>query len=214
MGQTCVNYPFYLPKVTKQTSVKTTRIKEIDIMTLYPSTLLLHIVGVIGLFIALSLEVAVVSRLRAAKTTTQVHEWLTLSRVIDLVLPVSAVFILISGLVLTFSVWGWGHAWIELSLGLLVLLGILGPVINGPRMKAIHVAAQAAPVGEIPPTLRKVISSPVLRAYAPIPGLVALGAVIMMVLKLDWLGSGMVIALVLIVGFLFAFARKRESNPL
>lgn len=177
-------------------------------MTLYPYVLLLHIVGVIGLFIALSLELAVMSRLRAAKTTTQVHEWLTLSRVIDLVLPVSAVVILISGLMLTFSVWGWGHAWIELSLGLLVLLGILGPVINGPRMKAIQVAAQVAPVGEIPTALRKVISDPVLRAYVPIPGLVALGAVIMMVLKLDWLGSGMVIALILIVGLIFAFARK------
>ncbi len=177
-------------------------------MTLYPYTLLLHIVGVIGLFIAISLELVVVSRLRAAKTTTQVHEWLTLSRVIDLVLPVSAVFILISGLVLIFSGWGWGHAWIELSLGLLVLLGILGPVMNGPRMQAIHVAAQAAPVGEIPPALRSVISHPVLRAYAPISGLVALGIVIMMVLKLDWLGSGMVIALVLIIGLILAFVRK------
>lgn len=177
-------------------------------MTLYPYILLLHIVGVIGLFVALSLELAVMSRLRAAKTTTQVYEWLALSRVIDLLLPVSAVFILISGLVLTFSAWGWGHAWIELSLGLLVLLGILGPVINGPRMKAIQVAAQAAPVGEIPPTLRMAISHPVLRVYLPIPGLVALGIVIMMVLKLDWLGSGLVIALVLIVGLIFAFARK------
>ena len=178
-------------------------------MTLYPSILLLHIVGVIGLFIALSLELVIVSRVRAAKTTTQVQEWLTLSRVIDLVLPVSAAFILISGLVLTLTVWGWGHAWIELSLGLLVFLGILGPVINGPRMKAIHVAAQAAPVGEIPPALRKVISHPVLRAYAPISGLVALGIVIMMVLKLDWLGSGLVIALVLITSLIFAFVRKR-----
>jgi hypothetical protein len=75
-------------------------------------------------------------------------------------------------------------------------------------MKAIHVAAQAAPVGEIPPALRSVISNPVLRAYTPISGLIALGIVIMMVLKLDWLGSGMVIALVLIIGLLFAFARK------
>src|SRR5215469_11657528 len=90
-------------------------------MTLYPYTLLLHIVGVIGLFIALSLELTVVSRLQAAKTTTQVHEWLTLSHVIDLLLPVSAGLILISGLVLTLSAWGWGQAWIDLSLGLLVL---------------------------------------------------------------------------------------------
>jgi uncharacterized membrane protein len=177
-------------------------------MALYPAILLLHIVGVIGLFSALSLELAIMFRLRAAKTTTQVHEWLTLSHVIDLALPVSALFILISGLVLTFSVWGWEHAWIELSLSLLVLLGILGPVINGPRMKAIHVAAQAAPAGEIPPALRKAISHPVLRMYAPIPALVALGAVIMMVLKLDWFGSGMVVVLAFIVGLIFAFARK------
>jgi hypothetical protein len=33
----------------------------------------------------------------------------------------------------------------------------------------------------------------------------------MMVLKLDWLGSGMVIALVLIVGLIFAFARKGQG---
>lgn len=177
-------------------------------MVLYPATLLLHIVGVIGLFVALSLELVVLFRLRAAKTTTQVQEWLTLSRVIDLVLPVSAVLVLISGLVLTFSVWGWGHAWIDLSLGLLVLLGILGPVINGPRMKAIHVTAQAAPVGEVSAALRQAIFNPVLRVYVPISGLVALGAVIMMVLKLDWLGSGMVIALVLIVGLIVAFMRK------
>ena len=153
-------------------------------MTLYTSLLLLHIVGVLGLFIALSLELVVASRLGAAKTTTQVHEWLTLGRVTDLLLPVSAALILISGLVMTFSAWGWGYAWIDLSLGLLVLLGILGPVINGPRMKAIQVAAQAAPVGEIPPALRSVIANPVLRAYEPIPILGALGAVIMMVLKL------------------------------
>ena len=42
----------------------------------------------------------------------------------------------------------------------------------------------------------------------PIPGLVALGAVIMMVLKLDWLGSGVAIALVLIIGLILAFARR------
>ena len=48
-----------------------------------------------------------------------------------------------------------------------------------------------------------------LRAYVPLPILGALGAVIMMVLKPDWLGSGLVIALVLIVGLIIAFVRKR-----
>ena len=79
-------------------------------------------------------------------------------------------------------------------------------------MKAIQVATQAAPVGEIPPTLRKVIANPVLRAYEPIPIMGALGAVIMMVLKLDWLGSGLVIALILIGSLIFAFVRQGESR--
>ena len=171
-------------------------------MAFYPYGLLLHIVSVIGLFIALSLELVIMSRLQVAKTTAQIHEWLTLSRVIDLVLPISAVLILISGLALTFASSGWAHAWVELSLGLLVLLGILGPVINGPRMKAIHLAVQAAPAGEISVALKKVISNPVLRAYTPIPALVALGAVVMMVLRLDWIGSGIVLVLVCIVSLI------------
>ncbi|GCE27666.1 hypothetical protein KDA_31500 [Dictyobacter alpinus] len=177
---------------------------------LYPYLLLLHIVGVCGLFIALSLEVIIMSRLQVAKTTLQVHEWLTLSPVIHLVLPASAVFILVSGLALAWTAWGWGHAWIVFSLGLLVLLGILGPVINGPRMKAIHVAALAAPVGEISPALRRAIAHPVLQTYVPIPILAALGAVVMMVLKLDWPGSGIVIALILIASLILAGVRQGQ----
>ncbi|HEY1014907.1 MAG TPA: hypothetical protein VGE07_19520 [Herpetosiphonaceae bacterium] len=178
-------------------------------MAFYPLTVLLHIVGVIGLFIALSLEGAMLVRLRAATTTTQVREWLVLSRVIDVALPVSAICILISGLMLTLSVWGWSHAWIDLSLGVLVLMGILGPVINGPRIKAIQGAAQAAPAGDISPALRHAILNPVLRGYMPVPLFGAAGAVAMMVLKLGWLGSGMVLAAALGAGLLSAFVRNK-----
>ena len=101
-----------------------------------------------------------------------------------------------------FTVWGWSHAWIDLSLGLLIVLGVLGPVINEPRMKAIQMAVEVAPDGEVPASLQKRISDPVLRAYALIPGFMALGAVGLMTLKLDWIGSGVVMIIALMVGII------------
>src|SRR6266568_5023682 len=96
-------------------------------------------------FISISLEVTIGFRLRAAQSTAQVHEWMTINRVLEKLLPISALLILASGLFMLFTVWGWNQAWIDLSLSLLILLGILGPVINGPRMKAIQLAVTGAP---------------------------------------------------------------------
>jgi hypothetical protein len=171
-------------------------------MTLYPYALVLHIVGVLGLFIAMSLELTAVFRLRAAQTTIQVHEWMAVNRVLEKVLPISAVLILASGLYMIFTVWGWSHAWIDLSLGLLIVLGALGPAINGPRMKAIHRAVEAAPDGPVLDGLQKRISDPVLRAYALIPGFMALGVVVLMILKLDWIGSVVVIVVAFVVSII------------
>lgn len=171
-------------------------------MTLYPYALVIHIVGVLGLFISISLEVLAVFRMRAAKTTDQVHEWISVNRLLEKTLPASAVLILVSGLYLAFTGWGFNQAWIDLSLGGLVLLGILGPVINGSRMKGIERAAAAAPDGEIPVNLRERIADPVLRIYAPIPGILGLGVVALMTLKLDWIGSIAVLLIALVVGLI------------
>lgn len=181
-------------------------------MTLYPYALFLHVVGVLGLFIAIGLEVAVSFRLRAAQTTAQLREWIAINRVIEKILPASAVLILISGLFMLFTAWGWSHAWIDLSLGLLVALGILGPAINGPRMKAIQSGVAMAPDGEIPVSLQKCIADPVLRAYALIPGFMALGAVSLMTLKLDWLSSGIAMVVALILGIIAGQLSRRTPR--
>lgn len=171
-------------------------------MTLYSFALLIHILGVLGLFVGISLEMAVVFRLGAVKTTAQVHEWMAFNRAIQMILPISALLVLLSGLFMLFSMWGWGHAWIDLSLGSLVILGALGPVINGPRMMAIQKAVEVAPDGQVTASLQKRISDPVLRAYAPIPGFMAVGVVALMTLKLDWIVSGVVMISLLIVGLI------------
>jgi len=181
-------------------------------MTLYPYALFFHVVGVLGLFISIGLEVTAVFRMRAAKTTTQIHEWMSINSALEKILPASAVLILLSGLYMIFTGWGWSHAWINLSLGVLIVMGILGPVINGPRIKAIHVAAEAAPDGPVPASLQKPIFDPILRAYVLIPAFMALGVVALMILKPDWIGSVVVLVLAFIVGTISGQLPRRTPH--
>ncbi|GHO99576.1 hypothetical protein KSF_096240 [Reticulibacter mediterranei] len=183
------------------------------IMALYPYALLVHIVGIVGLCVAVSLEAATAFRLRAAKTTVQVREWMFISTILEKLLPISAVLVLLSGLYMILAVWGWGHAWIDLSLCMLVALGIGGAVINSPRMKAIHQALAAAPDGPIiDDPLKQLIADPVLWMYAQIPGFMALAAIVLMVLKLDWPGSIAVLIVALVLGLVSAQLSKRTSR--
>lgn len=185
-------------------------------MTLYPYLLFTHIVGVLILFIANGLTLVSMWRIRTAKTTSQVAELMAIDALFGPALLLSVVLILASGFGMVISAWGWQISWIDLSLGLIALLGILGPVINGPRTKAIRVALKVAPAGEITPALRKAIANRVLQVYAPIPTILSLGIVALMTLKPDWTGAGVIIAITiivsLIVGMIFASFPSRAAT--
>lgn len=185
-------------------------------MAFYPYLLFTHITGVLILFIANGLTLVSMWRIRTAKTTSQVAELMAIDALFGPTLLLSVVLILASGFGMVISVWGWQTPWIDLSLGLIALLGILGPVINGPRTKAIRVALKAAPAGEITPVLRKAITNRILQGYAPIPGILSLGIVALMTLKPDWTGASVIIALTvvisLIVGAIFASITSRFAT--
>ena len=97
-------------------------------MTFYPYALLLHIVGVLGMFIAIGLEQAVLFRLRAAKTTALVREWSRVMSTVDKMFPISGVVILGAGLYMVFTTWGWSQAWIDISLGVFLLTSVLDTI--------------------------------------------------------------------------------------
>ena len=167
-------------------------------MTIYSLMLFLHIASVLCLFGANGLEVVALLRLRSVRTTTQVSEWMAVMRAVEKVPPLAAVFVLISGLFMTFTIWGWSQGWIDLALFLVLLMGLMSAVIHGPRIKAIRQALEAVPADTLSVRLRECIADPVLWAYALVPVLLTLGVVALMVLKLDWTGS--IIVTVLIAG--------------
>src|SRR5579885_3862271 len=89
-------------------------------MDWYHLVLFVHILGVLGLFMAFAVEVAIMVGVRNAHTVETVRAWSSASKLLDVVLPITSLLILGAGLAMTIGFWGWSHAWIVLSLGLLV----------------------------------------------------------------------------------------------
>ena len=168
-------------------------------MVWYGVALLVHILGVLGVFIATGIEQVVLLRLRAARTTQLVREWVHVMDGVDKLFPPSVLLLVLAGLYMTFTVWGWGQAWIDVSLGTLVLVGILGPAVNGSGLKAIGRAVAVLPDGPLSADLSRLIYHPVLNMSTSITAFLTLGIVFLMTLKPGWLGSLGIMAGVLVV---------------
>jgi hypothetical protein len=79
-------------------------------------------------------------------------------------------------------------------------------------MKAIHQALTTAPDRPIADPLKQLLVDPVLWTYAQIPGFMALAAIVLMILKLDWLGSIVVLVVALVLSLVSAQLAKRSSH--
>lgn len=173
-------------------------------MSLYPYVLLLHIVAVLGLFMATGLELTALFRLRSAKSVAQVYEWTNVNRLLEIVFPLAALLILAAGLAMTFMVWGWSHAWISISLAALLVMSVLGATINTRRMKAIRTSAERAPDGPVPAALRKTIFDRGMWTTILTMSVTDLGIVGLMTIKPGWIGSIVVLIVTIAIGFILA----------
>jgi hypothetical protein len=171
-------------------------------MTLYPFALFAHILGVLGMFIAIALEWTSLLGMRRARTLEQVRPWATLGVVPEKVFPFSGLLILGAGVYMALVGWGWQVAWIDVSLLALLLMFTLGPLINSRRLSRIHRAAGQAPAGAIPQALARQIEDPVLWTCVPTLNMMALGVVLLMTTKPGWPGSLGVVVVSVLLGLL------------
>ncbi len=100
-------------------------------MTLYPWIKGLHVLGAAGLFAALGVELALLHSLRAAQRVEQARRTLEGFKLNGKLGPLSLVLVLLPGIYMASTVWGWGHFWIKASLTLLVAVGALGGAVTG-----------------------------------------------------------------------------------
>ena len=166
-------------------------------MTLYSVALFLHIVGALGLFVALGLEWTSLLHLRRATTAEQAREWLKLLGLVRRVGPASLAAILLPGLYMAATVWG-GRAWIGVGLAAMLLLPPLG-ALNGLRLAAIGREVAAAS-GLLSPGLGARLRHPLLWVSIQTRAAIALGIVFLMTVKPDLAGALLTIGTAIILG--------------
>jgi hypothetical protein len=185
-------------------------------MNPYSIALFLHVVGDIGIFIGMGVQLLSLAVLRRSESVEQVRAiaWLiTLTNPIGLI---SALVTIAAGLYMALTVWGLQIGWIAVALGSIIVL--LPPLIGGiiePRMKAIVKLATEAPDGPLPESLKSRIDDPVLGTALQTGAAVVFGIVFLMTTKPSLAGSiaTMTIALVLgLVSGLPLWLRPRQKS--
>jgi hypothetical protein len=106
-------------------------------MTPYSIVLFLHVVAMLGLFIALGTELLILSRVSRTVDTGEARVWIRSSAIWPAVALPSIALILLTGAFLAARTGGWTIPWIQVSLGAMVFIGLLGG-IAGRRMRAMR----------------------------------------------------------------------------
>jgi len=161
----------------------------------------IHILGVFAMAGAATTVLLVFSMMRRATTVQEVRVLARLGSLIEKVFPVAAVVLLLSGgyMVNEFDL-HWSSGWINLSALALIIATAIGGLVNGPRMTAIHKAADAAPDGPVPANLSGMLNDPILFGSVHALSLVLLAIIWNMTTKPSGIQAFLAIVLLAAIG--------------
>jgi hypothetical protein len=122
-------------------------------MSLYSLMLFIHVSGAICLFIGFGTWFLGITAIARAARVEQVRTIADLLLMVRLVVPASALLVIIAGLTMTVTAWGIQTGWIAVALGSLIIIGPVGTWVIDPKVRSIAVLANSLPDGPLPPTL-------------------------------------------------------------
>ena len=178
--------------------------------TYYSIALFLHIVGVLGLFVALGLEWTGLRQIRSAMIPEQVRAWMGVLKSVRKVGFASMLTTVITGIYMMLTEWG-GAAWIIVTMGSLVLVIALSLALTGPRMTAVG-RALATEKGALSKTFHSLANHPLLWISIQTRVAIALGIVFLKTAKPDLGGSLLTIGVAIILGLATALPLPRRER--
>ncbi|MGE5123122.1 MAG: hypothetical protein ACM3H7_01270 [Acidobacteriaceae bacterium] len=167
-------------------------------MELHSINLFFHIVGGLGIFIALGLEWTGLQQLRITTLPDQVRAWMNIIKNSSKLLFVSMLLNTITGILSMLLEEGL-EAWITVTLLSFVLLITLAMTITRPRMAAIG-HALFTENRMAPQTIRTLASQPLFWISIQTRLSVALGIVFLMIEKPNLVGSLLTIGVAIVLG--------------
>jgi len=167
-------------------------------MTPYELALFLHIVGALGLFVALAIEWVSWGRLQRSADAASAGIWLGLLGLTRRIGPAALLLLLLPGLYMAATSWGW-VGWILVGLATMVLIAAIGGLSTGRLVPGIASAVRTD-AGSISMATRERMSDPLLRASVRVRAGLALGVVFVMTTKPDALGAAVAVAVFGVLG--------------
>jgi len=180
-------------------------------MNLYFAARILHIVGGLGLFMALGIDLAGVTALGRARTADEVRGALAGYRLNGIIGPISLLLLLVPGIYMATAVWAW-PAWAVISFWTLVVIAVVGGTITRRRIGAIAHALKEDEL-RLSADLERLTHDALLRTSFVLRAMLALGIVALMTTKPDLVNALLVMlgasALAGIVSTPFWLARTK-----
>jgi hypothetical protein len=181
-------------------------------MNSYSIALFLHVVGALGFFVALGLEWMSLQQLQRISTAEQLREWFQNSRGMRGLGGISMLVLLGAGIYMTIIAWG-GADWIGVAFGSVILMGVLGGVLSGPRMAAIQ-RSMGDETGNISSTLYQLIHHPLISLSIRLRIGMALGIVFLMCVKPTLVESLITMGIATVLGLALALPGiRRKPTP-
>jgi hypothetical protein len=178
-------------------------------MTIYSIALYLHIVGTLGLAVALGLEWIGLSKVRNAQVPDQFRSWMGILKGTNNLGFPSMVTTVVTGIYMMVAVWG-SQAWIYVTLGSLLLVIILSIALSRPRLIAIG-QSLVKEKGSVTLTLRNLVNHPLLRISIQTRVAIILGIIFLKIAKPDLVGSLLTIGVAIAIGIASSLPAARKE---
>jgi hypothetical protein len=179
-------------------------------MNIYSIALFLHIVGALGLSVALGLEWTGLRQIRSAVLPEQVRAWMGILKSTNKVGFPSMLTTVLTGIYMMLKAWGWAP-WIVVTIGSLVLVIALSVALSKPRMMAIG-QALAKEKGPASPTFHNLVNHPILWISLQTRVTIVLGIVFLKIIKPDLGGSLLTIGVAIMLGLASALPMPRRER--
>lgn len=131
-------------------------------MDAYHVVLYVHLLSLLAMAGGITVLGVCYLRLRVADSLSDAVPWATLADQAGWVFPLSILGLLASGAYLTSARWTWGAPWIDVSIAALAVVAVQGPVVAGPRAKALKDALSETALGPLDARARRLARDPAL----------------------------------------------------
>nr|BBH93565.1 hypothetical protein KTA_17640 [Thermogemmatispora argillosa] len=178
----------------------------------YHLVLFLHILGALGLFMGVAIELTAMIGASQARSVEAVRVWSSVNRPLALFMPLTSSVIFFAGLAMLLGAWGWRHAWLDVSLVLFLLIGLVVSPVNGAHGRRLGALLAQASEGPVSLELRQALTYPLHWATTITTSFLAIGIVFLMVIKPDLAGTLVTILIALIFGIISSWLMIRRNR--